>query len=67
MTKQTKAERSTAAKKAAATRQENEAKKSGKDLKGAAGNAVDAARDLGEAAVGTAEEAAKAISKRVRS
>ena len=49
MTQQTKAERSESAKKAAATRQKNEAKNSGNDLKNAAGNAVDAAKDIGEA------------------
>ncbi len=59
----TKAERSKAAKKAAATRQRNKAKDSGKDLKDAAGDAVDAAKDLG----GAAGKAAKAVSRRVRS
>jgi hypothetical protein len=67
LTQQTKTERSKAAKKAAATRKENEAKSSGNDLKNAAGNAVDAAKDIGETAVGTAGKAAKAISKRVGS
>lgn len=61
MTVQTKAERSTAAKKAAATRAKNEAKSSGDDLERAAGTVGKAAKDLGKTAVDTAGKAAKAV------
>jgi hypothetical protein len=67
LTSQTKAQRSAAAKKAAATRKRNEVKERGADLKKAAGGAVDAARDLGGAAVGVARDTAKSVSKRVGS
>lgn len=65
MAAQTKAERSKAAKKGAVTRRKNEAKRGGKDLKNAAGNAVDAAKEIAEAGAGAASKAAKAVSKRV--
>jgi hypothetical protein len=65
MTAQTKADRSAAAKKAAATRAKNEAKSSGDDLKRAADSAGKAAKDLGKTAVDTAGKAAKAVASRV--
>jgi hypothetical protein len=64
MTKLTKAERSTAAKKAAATRKRNETKSGATELKRAAGNALDAAKDLGAAAAGAAKGSVKAVAKR---
>lgn len=67
MATQTKAERSAAAKKAAATRKRNEVKTSGSDLKKATGSAANAAKDLGSAAAGAAKSTAKSISKRVGS
>lgn len=62
MANQTKAERSRAARKGAATRKENEAKESGQDLKRAAGGALVAAKKFGKAAtksVGASERAAR--------
>ena len=67
MTQQTKAQRSAAAKKAAATRKRNAAKDKGGDLQKAAGDAVDAAKGLGSAALDAARDTAKSMSKRVGS
>lgn len=65
MSKQTKEERSEAAKKGAATRQENDAKEARGDLRKAADNAARAAKTLGTTAAGAVGKTAKAVSKRV--
>lgn len=65
MSKQTKEERKEAAKKGAATRQENQAREARGDLKHAADQAMKAAKDLGKSAAGAAGKTAKAASRRV--
>jgi hypothetical protein len=65
VSKQTKEERSEAAKKGAATRQENEAREAGSDLKRAADQAMQAAKGLGKSAADAAGKTAKAATKRV--
>jgi hypothetical protein len=65
VSKQTKEERKEAAKKGAATRQENDAKEARGDLKHATDQAMRAARNLGKSAAGAAGKTAKAASKRV--
>ena len=60
---QTKAQRSAAAKKAAATRKRNAAKKSTPDLKGSARSTGRSVTDLAKAAGSTAQNAAKSVVK----
>ena len=62
---QTKAQRRASAKKAAATRKRNAAKKSARDLKGPARSTAGRVADLAKAAGSTAESAAKSVTKRV--
>jgi hypothetical protein len=61
---QTKAQRSAAAKKAAATRKRNAAKKSAQDVKGSARSTGRSVTDLAKAAGSTAQSAAKSVAKR---
>lgn len=63
MTERTKAERSAAAEKSAATRK-IEASENGNDLKRAARIAVTAAKDLGVATGSAAKSTARSLSKR---
>jgi hypothetical protein len=67
LSKQTKAQRSASAKKAAATRKRKEVKDRSSDLKKAAGVAAHAAKDLGVAAVSAARDTAKSVSKQADS
>ena len=62
---QTKAQRSASAKKAAATRKRNAAKKRAQDLSGPARSTAGRVTDLAKAAGSTAENAAKSVVKRV--
>lgn len=64
MTEPTKEERSEAAKKAAATRAENEAKESVGNLRKAADHALQAMKHLGLAGVDAGQKATKAVRKR---
>jgi hypothetical protein len=61
---QTKAQRSAAAKKAAATRKRNAAKKSAKEVKSSARSTGRSVTDLAKAAGSTAQSAAKSVAKR---
>lgn len=61
---QTKAQRSASAKKAAATRKRNAAKKSAPDLKGPVRSTAGRVTDLAKAAGSAAESAAKSVAKR---
>ncbi len=61
----TKAQRSASAKKSAATRKRNAAKKSARDLKGPARSTAGRVTDLGKAAGSAAESAARSVAKRV--
>ena len=60
---QTKTQRSAAAKKAAATRKRNAAKKSAQDLKGSTRSTGRGVTDLAKAAGSTAQSAAKSVAK----
>ena len=62
---QTKAQRKASAKKAAATRKRNVAKKSARDLHGPARSTAGRVTDLAKAAGSTAESAAKSVATRV--
>ena len=62
---QTKAQRRASAKKAAATRKRNAAKKSARDLKGPARSTAGRVTDLAKAAGSAAETAAKSVTKQV--
>lgn len=64
MPQQTKADRSAAAKKGAATRKKNEAKSTGADARAAANSTAQAAMNTGKAAATSVKKAAEAVAKR---